>query len=100
MRINHEKLLEPLRRQGGITRRSLYVAVTEVRLDRAGIVAVIGELVATGMAEHVGVRLPGPPPFSSMNSTPADSRAGLSPEKTGKATGSFCQLARIASYLH
>jgi hypothetical protein len=50
-------LLEPLRRQGGIARRVLDIAMPEVRLDRAGIVAVVGELVAAGVAEHVGVRL-------------------------------------------
>ena len=29
----------------------------EIGLDRARVVAVVGELVAAGMAEHVGMRL-------------------------------------------
>ena len=52
-----KEFLEPLRRQRGIARRILNVAMSEIRLDRARVVAVVGELVATGMAEHVGVRL-------------------------------------------
>jgi hypothetical protein len=39
----------PLRRQGGIARRILDVAVTKVHLDRSPIVTVIGELVAAGI---------------------------------------------------
>ena len=52
-----KKFLEPLRRQGGIARRILNIAMPEIGLDRARVVAVIGELVAAGMAQHVGVRL-------------------------------------------
>jgi hypothetical protein len=37
-----------------IVYRILNVAVTQIRLDRARVVAVVGELVAAGMAEHVG----------------------------------------------
>ena len=29
----------------------------EMRLDRARVVAIVGELVAAGMAQHVGMRL-------------------------------------------
>ena len=36
---------------------SEFVAMPEIGLDRARIMAVVGELVAAGMAEHVGVRL-------------------------------------------
>jgi hypothetical protein len=50
-----KKFLEPLRRQGGVARRILDVAMPEIRLDRPRIVAVICELVAAGMAEHVGM---------------------------------------------
>jgi hypothetical protein len=42
-----------MRRQGGIARRVLNVAVTEIGLDRARVVAIVGELIAAGMAEHV-----------------------------------------------
>jgi hypothetical protein len=52
-----KKFLESLRRQGGVARRILNVAVPEIRLDRAGVVTIVGELVAAGMAQHVGVRL-------------------------------------------
>jgi hypothetical protein len=41
-----KKFLEPLRRQGRIARRILNVAVAEIRLDRARVVAVVGELVS------------------------------------------------------
>jgi hypothetical protein len=51
-----KKFLESLRRQGGVARRILNVAVPEIGLDRTGVVAIVGELVAAGMAEHVGVR--------------------------------------------
>jgi hypothetical protein len=40
-----KKFLEPLRRQRGIARRVLNVAVTEIGLDSARIVAIVGELV-------------------------------------------------------
>jgi hypothetical protein len=49
-----KKLLEPLRRQGRIARRVLDVAVTEIGLDRTGVVAVVGELIAAGMPEQGG----------------------------------------------
>jgi hypothetical protein len=47
--INPEKFLEPMRRQGGIARRILNIAMPEIRLDRARVVAIVGELVAAGM---------------------------------------------------
>ena len=52
-----KEFLEPLGRQGRMARRILNVAMTEIRLDRARVVAVIREFVAAGMPEHVGVRL-------------------------------------------
>jgi hypothetical protein len=52
-----KKFPEPLRRQRDIARRILDVAMTQIRLDRARVVAVVGELVAAGMAEHVGMCL-------------------------------------------
>jgi hypothetical protein len=50
-----KKLLEPLRRQRRVARRILNVAMPEVGLDRPRVVAVVGELIAAGVAEHVGV---------------------------------------------
>jgi hypothetical protein len=45
-----KKFLEPLRRQGGVARRILDVAVAEIGLDRPRAVAVIGQLVAASMS--------------------------------------------------
>jgi hypothetical protein len=53
-----KKFLEPLRRQGGIARRILNIAMPEIRLDRTRIMAVVGELIAAGMPQHVGM-MPG-----------------------------------------
>jgi hypothetical protein len=53
-RLIPKKLLKPLRRQGRAARCVLNIAIPEVRLDRAQVVAIVGELVATGMAQHVG----------------------------------------------
>jgi hypothetical protein len=52
-----KKFLEPMRCQGGIARRILNVAMPEIRLDSTRVVAIVGELVAARVAEHVGVRL-------------------------------------------
>ena len=52
-----KEFLKPLRRQGSIACRILNVAVTEISLDRTCVVAIIGQLVAAGVAEHVGMRL-------------------------------------------
>ena len=49
-------LRDPPRRQG-IARRILNVSMVELRLDRARIVTIVGELVAAGVPQHVGVRL-------------------------------------------
>ena len=46
-----------MRSKRGIARRVLNVAMPEIRLDRARVVAIIGELIATGKAEHVGMRI-------------------------------------------
>ena len=51
-----KELLKPLRRQCGIPRRILNIAMTEISLDCPGVVAVVGELIA-GMAQHVGMSL-------------------------------------------
>jgi hypothetical protein len=40
-----------------VARCVLNIAIPEVRLDRAQVVAIVGELVAAGMAQHVGVDL-------------------------------------------
>jgi hypothetical protein len=52
-----KECLEPLRRQRGIARRILDVAMPEIGLDRTRVVAVVGELVTAGVAQHVGMRL-------------------------------------------
>lgn len=50
-----KEFLEPQRRQGRVIRRILNVAMPEIRLDLPRVVPFVGELVATGVAEHVGV---------------------------------------------
>ena len=47
------EILEAARRRLGVAHRVLDVAVPEVRLQRAGIDAVIGQLEAAGVAQHV-----------------------------------------------
>ena len=49
------KPLEPLRREFGVAHGVLDVLVPEVVLDRAGVVAVVRELVPAAVAEHVGM---------------------------------------------
>ena len=44
--------LEPLRRLRGIACRILNIAMPEIGLDRPRVVAIVGELIATGMAQH------------------------------------------------
>ena len=44
-------------RHFGVAHRVLDVAVPKVSLQRSGIVSLIGERIATGMPEHVRVRL-------------------------------------------
>ena len=48
---------EPVRAQLGIADRMLDVLVAEVVLQSSSIVAVIGQLEAAGMAQHVWMRL-------------------------------------------
>ena len=53
------KPLEAVGRQLGVEHRVLDVAVPEIVLDSAGIVAVVGELEPTGMAQHMGMHREG-----------------------------------------
>ena len=52
-----EQPLEPLRRQLGVSNRVLNGLVAEIALDRAGIDAIVSQLVAAGMTQHVRVHL-------------------------------------------
>jgi hypothetical protein len=45
--------LEPIRRQRHVDRRGLDVAVTQVTLQRPGVLALIRELEAAGVPQHV-----------------------------------------------
>ena len=62
-RNNHETLeklilpevFEPVRRQGRVADCGHDRSVTEIGLDGASVVAVVGELEAAGMAQHVGM---------------------------------------------
>jgi hypothetical protein len=49
------KISEALRGELGVPGRVLDVAVPEPLLDRAGVVAIMGELEPTGVPEHVRV---------------------------------------------
>jgi len=49
------EVAEAMGRQGGVTHGRLNVAVAEIRLDGAGVVSVIGELVTAAVAQHVAV---------------------------------------------
>jgi len=49
------KVLEPIGRHFGVPDRVLNVLVPEVVLQNPRVVAVVGELEATGMAKHVWV---------------------------------------------
>jgi len=44
-----KEFLEPLRRQGRVPRRVLDIAMPEIGLDRTGVVAIVGELVAAAV---------------------------------------------------
>ena len=54
-RLVSPKTLEPSRCQFGVARRMLDRLVTQIALDRARIDALIGQLVAAGVAQHVRV---------------------------------------------
>ena len=47
--------VEPVWCKLGVPDRVLDVLVSQVMLDRPGVVAVVGELETTGVAEHVGM---------------------------------------------
>jgi hypothetical protein len=51
------KSLETIRRQRGVGDRVLDVSVSEIMLDCAGVASIVGEFIAAGMAQHVGVNL-------------------------------------------
>src|SRR5262249_11969531 len=51
------KTLETSRRQLSVAHRVLYRLVAQIALDRARINALIGQLVAASMAQHVRVQL-------------------------------------------
>jgi len=52
-RLVSPKTLEPSRCQFGVARRMLDRLVTQIALDRAGIVALIGQLIAAGVTQLV-----------------------------------------------
>src|SRR3974390_3282428 len=47
------KIFDPRRRQFGIAHGVLNILVTKVRLQRSGIMSLVGERVAAGVPEHV-----------------------------------------------
>jgi hypothetical protein len=75
-----KKFLESLRRQGGIAHRILNVAVSEIRLDGTRVVAIVGELVTAGVAEHVWA-------CALMPSSAAAAARSIMREKPGADSG-------------
>src|SRR5262249_43007570 len=55
LRSASPKVLEPVWRHFGVPDRVLNVLVPEVVLQGSRVVAIVGELEPTGMAQHVGV---------------------------------------------
>ena len=51
------EILEPIRGQGGIDRRRCNRPMPEPSLNCPGVVPLVGERIAAGMAKHMGVRL-------------------------------------------
>jgi hypothetical protein len=51
------KSLETIRRQRGVGNRVLDILMPKVVLDCAGVASIVGEFIAAGMAQHVGVNL-------------------------------------------
>jgi hypothetical protein len=51
------KILKPHRRQLRVAHRVLDVLVPEVRLQRPGVVSLIGQRIAASVPQHVGVAL-------------------------------------------
>src|SRR6516165_300263 len=62
------EILEAIRPQLGVAHCVLNVAVAEVSLQRAGIVALVGERITAGMAQHV--RLAATPSRSIIRAKP------------------------------
>jgi hypothetical protein len=55
--LDPPEIFEPRRRQFGVAHRVLDIFVAEIRLQRPGVVAFVGERVAAGVPQHVRVRL-------------------------------------------
>jgi hypothetical protein len=69
LRLIPKKLLKTLRRRDRVARCVLNIAIPETR-HRAQVVAIVGELVAAGMAQH-SRRAPLPPYHRRSNETEA-----------------------------
>jgi hypothetical protein len=51
------KILEPYRRQFGVAYGVLDILMAEIGLQRPGVVPLVGERVAAGVPEHMGVSI-------------------------------------------
>jgi len=49
------KTIKPIRRQFSVPHRMLNIPMPHLVLNRPGIVAVVGQLITAGMAQHVGM---------------------------------------------
>jgi hypothetical protein len=61
------EVLESIRHQLGVVHRMLDVLVAEVRLQRPGVVALVGEGKAAGVPQHVRVRFDAEPDTGTLH---------------------------------
>jgi hypothetical protein len=94
------EILEPVRRQFGVLDRVLNVAVPEIHLQRPCIPAVVRQLIASRMAQHVRVRFePEPgrlagPLYHLRKAAPRERRAALGHEYEFRVRRLFAQPAQ------
>lgn len=69
------EVLEPCRRQLGVPHGVLDIAVTEIGLQGADVVALVGQREAAGVAQHVRVHLERHPGFGAGALRPKPSGA-------------------------
>jgi hypothetical protein len=74
---------EPMPGNAGVMRRVLGISVAEVILHRSQISALIGQVVAAGMAQHVR---PDAPELCGLASDPHDIMDGLAGHRLGRIT--------------
>ena len=74
---------EPVPGNAGVMGRVLWIAVAEIVLHSAQIRALVGQVVAAGMAQHVR---PDAPELCGLASDPHDIMDGLAGHRLGRIT--------------